>query len=359
MIDDRTQQELKDNDYISFESDAEDSDIEEIDTTSALDQNKTSIGRPGPIIKFSTDYNRKIKAANKIKNKYFKKNIGQRNKKNNVSTKWLKFAGYLDTKDQDKLNYIFVRPKNKTPKSDGVLLTTEIDSTDFKKENLTTKIKKNIVKKPFVLKEKKETPDETIQLLDKIATLEPGKNAQMAAKKISEKYKKLREANARKKKYKIPGEIVKIEEFETPQGKVKVPVSIEKSKNTAKKIIKKYDKIRREKKIKKIVDVNKKRKKTQKIDTINEIKNSAAKKSAKKPAKKIVEKYKSMKRPKKTQLVSEKDLETIDYNEPQEDLFKGESIVEAANKVLDFQAFKKDQAAALNDLKKRVKKALP
>ena len=181
----------------------------------------------------------------------------------------------------------------------------------------------------------------------------------MAAKKISEKYKKLREANARKKKYKIPGEIVKIEEFETPQGKVKVPVSIEKSKNTAKKIIKKYDKIRREKKFKKIVDVNKKRKKTQKIDTINEIKNSAAEKSAKKPAKKIVEKYKSMKRPKKTQLVSEKDLETIDYNEPQEDLFKGESIVEAANKVLDFQAFKKDQAAALNDLKKRVKKALP
>ena len=155
LIDDRTQQELKDDDYISFEIDAEESNVEEIDTTLAWDQNKTSIGRPGLIIKLSTDYNTKIKAANKIKNKYFKKNIGQRNKKNNVLTKWLKTAGYLDTKDQDKLNYILVRPKNKTPKSDGVLLTTEIDSTDFKKENLTTKIKKNKAKKNICFKRKK------------------------------------------------------------------------------------------------------------------------------------------------------------------------------------------------------------
>ena len=43
-----------------------------------------------------------------------------------------------------------------------------------------------------------------------------------------------------------------------------------------------------------------------------------------------------MKRPKKTNLVNEKDLETIDYNEPEEDLFKGESIIEAANNVFDF-----------------------
>ena len=64
-------------------------------------------------------------------------------------------------------------------------------------------------------------------------------------------------------------------------------------------------------------------KREKKIDTINKITNSAAKKSAKITAKKIVEKYKSMKRPKKTYLVSEKDLETIDYNKPQEDLFKG------------------------------------
>ena len=105
------------------------------------------------------------------------------------------------------------------------------------------------------------------------------------------------------------------------------------------------------------MDANEQRKKTKKIDTINKIKNSAAKKSAKITAKKIVEKYKSMKRPKKTYLVSGKDLKTIDYNEPQEDLFKGESIAEAANKVLHFQAFKKDQAKALNDLKENSKKS--
>ena len=45
---------------------------------------------------------------------------------------------------------------------------------------------------------------------------------------------------AKKRKYKIPGKIVQIEEVETPQGKVKVPVSVEK---TAKTVIKKYDKI--------------------------------------------------------------------------------------------------------------------
>ena len=69
---------------------------------------------------------------------------------------------------------------------------------------------------------------ETIKILKDIATLEPGKNGQLAAKKISEKYKKLREANARKKKYKIPGEIVTIKTVGTPDGEVKIPVSVEK-----------------------------------------------------------------------------------------------------------------------------------
>ena len=44
-----------------------------------------------------------------------------------------------------------------------------------------------------------------------------------------------------------------------------------------------------------------------------------------------------MKRPKKTFLVNEEDIETIDYKEPQEDLFRGESIIEAAKKIFGFE----------------------
>ena len=36
-------------------------------------------------------------------------------------------------------------------------------------------------------------------------------------------------------------------------------------------------------------------------------------------------------------------------DEPQEDLFKRESILEAANKVLDFEEFKKQQEDAINN----------
>ena len=127
---------------------------------------------------------------------------------------------------------------NKIPDDAGHLIRTEIDSTDFKKENLTSKIRKDKTKNLICIKKKKqEAPKdsettETMKILGGIANLEPGKNAQLAVKKISEKYKK--------RKYKILGEIVKIEEVETPQRKVKVPVSAEK---TAKKVIKKYNKI--------------------------------------------------------------------------------------------------------------------
>ena len=94
-----------------------------------------------------------------MKNKYRKKIIGQKNKSKKISAEWLKAAGYLDTKDQDKINYIFVPPKkettNKIPDDAGHFIRTEIDSTDFKKENLTSKIRKDKTKKPYFYKEKK------------------------------------------------------------------------------------------------------------------------------------------------------------------------------------------------------------
>ena len=257
---------------------------------------------------------------------------------------------------------MYIPPKKETtnniPADAAHFLRTEIDSTDFKNENLTTKIRRNKSTNPYLKKQniaKDLETDETLQLLDEISTLKPRKNAQLAAKKYI--YKKLREENTRKKKYKIPGEIVRIEKVETDQGEVKVPVSIEKPKGSgkeaAKKIIKKYDKISREKPFKKIVDAYEKRKKNKNIEIVEDIKNFAAKKSARITANKIFQKYKSMKRPRKTYLVNEEDLETTDYNEPQENLFQGESIVEATNKVLDFKAFKKDQANALKEMKKK------
>ena len=57
-----------------------------------------------------------------------------------------------------------------------------------------------------------------------------------------------------------------------------------------------------------------------------------------------------MEKPKKTFLVNEEDLETIAYaDEPKEDLLKGESMLEAANRVLDFEEFKKQQKDAINN----------
>ena len=226
-IDDRTKQELEDDDYHSFESESEDIEIENIDTSSPWDDKKSTAAKPGAIFKLSTDYNKKVKAANKIKNKYLKKKIDQREKSNKISTEWLKTARYLDTKDQDKINYIFIPSKKETsnniPADAAHFIRTEIDLTDFKKENLTTKVKKqNKTKKPYIKKETDEMPKDTetteiLKVLDDIATLEPGKNAQLAAKKISEKYKKTREATARKNRYKLLGEIVRIEKVETNQ----------------------------------------------------------------------------------------------------------------------------------------------
>ena len=176
--------------------------IVEINTTSAWDQNKSGIAKPGPIIKLSTDHDRKVKAAKKIKNKYLKKKkkIGKINTQNKASKDWLKTAGYLDTEDQDKINYIFVPPKkvevNKIPGDAGHFIRTEINSTGFKKENLVTKTRRNKnIRKPYkkMIDDSSTDKNETINILDDIAVLEPGKNAQIAAKKISEKYKLIRQ----------------------------------------------------------------------------------------------------------------------------------------------------------------------
>ena len=85
------------------------------------------------------------------------------------------------------------------------------------------------------------------------------------------------------------------------------------------------------------MDANEKRKKN--VEIVKDMKNFASKKSARITANKILQKYKSMKRPKKTYFINEEDIDTIDYNEPQEDLFQGESIIEAANKGLHFEEF--------------------
>ena len=133
-LDDRTQQEREDSDNISLAGEAP--PIITIDTTNAWDQNKTEIARPGPAYKLSTDFDRKVKAANKIKKKYLRKKIGQRYTQKKISTEWLKTAGFSDTKDQDKINYIFVSPKkkdtNKIPGDAGPFIRTEIENTDFK-----------------------------------------------------------------------------------------------------------------------------------------------------------------------------------------------------------------------------------
>ena len=61
-IEDRTQQQLEDNDYIELES-----PVEEIDLTSAWDPEETTVVDASvPRIKLSTDFNKKVKAANKI-----------------------------------------------------------------------------------------------------------------------------------------------------------------------------------------------------------------------------------------------------------------------------------------------------
>ena len=94
-----------------------------------------------------------------MKNKYLRKKVVQREKSNKISADWLK------AKEQDKINYIFVPPKkedkNNIPGDARHFVRTEIDSTDFKKENLaskTRKSKKNNNNKEMVRASQKRGP---------------------------------------------------------------------------------------------------------------------------------------------------------------------------------------------------------
>ena len=65
--------------------------------------------------------------------------------------------------------------------------------------------------KPYLKQKKKinnKGDNETIEILENIAILEPGKNAQIAAEKINDKYRK---------KYKLPGEVAVGDMIETTE----------------------------------------------------------------------------------------------------------------------------------------------
>ena len=131
-----------------------DDEIEEIETTSAYvlwDPKTTSVlADKRPRIKLSTDYDRKVKVANKIKNKYRRKVLRNKKpdknlieKRKKTSQDWLKTAGYLNTEDQNSINYIFVPPKkttqNNVPADADIFIRSEIYSTELKKQILQQK----------------------------------------------------------------------------------------------------------------------------------------------------------------------------------------------------------------------------
>ena len=96
---------------------------EEMDTTLAWDTQKTEITTPGPIIKLSTDYNKKVRAAKNIKDKYQRKAIGQKNSNNKILIQKTRTKSiiYLD----------HLKETNKIAGDAVHFIRTQIDSTDF------------------------------------------------------------------------------------------------------------------------------------------------------------------------------------------------------------------------------------
>ena len=196
---------------------------------------------------------------------------------------------------------MFIPPKKDKTNDTAHFIRTEIDSTDFKKENLISKVKKDNIKKLYIYKKempKNHESNETIRLLDEIATFVPGKKAQLAAKKISEKYKKEREAAAKKQKNKTS----LIDDRTYQQLKDDDFISLAPENKTSSFIddrtyqeLKDDDFIALEsdKEVKEFSDVHKKHKQKQKIETINEIKKTSENKNKTITANKILKKYKN------------------------------------------------------------------
>ena len=152
-------------------------------------------------------------------------------------------------------------------------IRTEIDSTDFKNENLASKIKKS-------KKSKKISYQKTVKIDDIL-----DQDAQIEVKKLSEKYPQ---------KFKLLGEAGKV--FNTDINRLKA----------SKKIKEKYKKIRQNKiKSRKIIESNKVNKILKDIDTVEEIKDISNKKRKQAAARAIIKKYKTIKKPKKAYLVED------------------------------------------------------
>ena len=129
-------------------------------------------------------------------------------------------------------------------------------ATQLVAKNIAKKYRNLVRKKPYkrppagVVERKTKNDDisdgeDTLNTFDTIAELQPGKNAQIAAKNISEKYKKMREAKRRKNIFRLSGQIVPSAPVVTAQGDVVIPAPVASQKVSVRRAA---DKIRQENK---------------------------------------------------------------------------------------------------------------
>ena len=175
--------------------------------------------------------------------------------------------------------------------------------------------------------------------MDKIKTASDKKRTRITAQKILKKYKNMKRP---RRTYLVNEEDIDTIDYNEPlQDDVFAGESIV---NAANKVID-FEQLKKDQE-EKLQEYN-----DQLLNNVaDKIKTASDKKRTRITAQKILKKYKNMKRPRRTYLVNEEDIDTIDYNEPlQDDVFAGESIVNAANKVMDFEQFKKEQEERLQE----------